>query len=347
MKTSDRRGASGHVKRHLLEDAAGRGFAAAIVATGTLTPGLLDLGAPVLADPPHTAQEGAVVSETVCRPNLQETLVYQAPESKEYAHRRAAVPATVDVSVNASARAHESTTDQEPGAGVLRRCALANTLHPQGNLVTVIDFSGAEGYYFEYDPGPQMVGLRVSRYGFREAAAEAVVTSANSELTNHGAVNREVHEACGNELLENLREVAPEGCKTGSCVVTEAFGDLKKEGTQFVIHVVGPVVAPDESGRAVPTKEQEKQLYKCYQNCLAAASARNVRSVSIPAISTGRNRFPLEQAAKVCTKAVVDYFQKHGRGSIETVSFACPNFSNRDAMIDALLEVTHASNPDP
>lgn len=184
------------------------------------------------------------------------------------------------------------------------------------------------------------VEIRIARGDITQRKTEAIVNAANAGMRGGGGVDGAIHRACGEELLEKLCEVAPDGCRTGQCVVTEAFGSLKDRGTDFVIHAVGPAIYANEQGQMVPTKEQESQLYDCYRNSLAAATAKKVRSVAFPSISTGIFGFPIERAAEISTKAVVDYFQEHGPGSIESVTFAFTDNDRESATLRALLNAS-------
>jgi O-acetyl-ADP-ribose deacetylase (regulator of RNase III) len=66
---------------------------------------------------------------------------------------------------------------------------------------------------------------------------------------------------------------------------------------KWVIHAVGSMW---QGG----TRREEEMLAECYRNTMAPATARGIRSISFPAISTGAFGFPSHQAALIATREV-------------------------------------------
>jgi len=134
---------------------------------------------------------------------------------------------------------------------------------------------------------------------------EAVVNAANAQLRPGGGVAGAIHRAAGSELDEECRQYAP--IKPGEAVMTNAY-NLPNEK---VIHCLGPVYGRDEPS--------DKLLADCYKNALRIADDKEIKSVAFPAISTGAFRYPMEEAAEVSLKTVVE---KAGElTSVEKVGF--------------------------
>jgi O-acetyl-ADP-ribose deacetylase (regulator of RNase III) len=91
------------------------------------------------------------------------------------------------------------------------------------------------------------------------------------------------------------------GCPTGQAVIT-AGGSLK---ARYVIHTVGPVYQGGGSGEAALLKS-------AYLESLKLASARGLKSLAFPAISTGVYAYPLEEAARIALRTAMDYLGEHG-----------------------------------
>lgn len=121
---------------------------------------------------------------------------------------------------------------------------------------------------------------------------EAVVNAANAQLAPGGGVAGAIHRAAGAGLYEEARPLAP--ISPGEAVVTGAH-DLPNS---FVIHTLGPVYGQD-----VPEAEL---LASCYRNSLALAEERGVSSVAFPALSTGIFGYPVQEAAEVALRTVVE-----------------------------------------
>ncbi|MDN5348304.1 MAG: O-acetyl-ADP-ribose deacetylase [Clostridia bacterium] len=131
---------------------------------------------------------------------------------------------------------------------------------------------------------------------------EAIVNAANSGLLGGGGVDGAIHRAGGPAIAEECRRIREEqgGCPTGKAVITTG-GRLK---ARYVIHAVGPVWSGGQRG-------EDELLASAYRSSLELAREKGIRSLSFPSISTGAYRFPLERAAGIATRTVVEYLKEH------------------------------------
>jgi O-acetyl-ADP-ribose deacetylase (regulator of RNase III) len=58
-------------------------------------------------------------------------------------------------------------------------------------------------------------------------------------------------------------------------------------------------------------KKAPELLASCYRRSLAVASANRLQSVAFPSISTGAYGYPLEEAAPIALKTVMNYLKSH------------------------------------
>ena len=121
-----------------------------------------------------------------------------------------------------------------------------------------------------------------------------------------GGVDGAIHRAGGPAIEAECRGLG--GCPTGEARITTG-GNLK---ARYVIHTVGPVY---KDGR----HREPELLASCYRESLKLASANGIKSLAFPSISTGVYGYPMEDAAKVALKAVIDYLAHHPE--IERVRF--------------------------
>jgi len=121
---------------------------------------------------------------------------------------------------------------------------------------------------------------------------EAIVNAANNRLAPGGGVAGAIHRAAGPDLWEECKKLG--GCETGQAKLTRGYG----LPALYVIHTVGPVY----SG----SSEDAKLLESCYRESLRVAKERGIKSVSFPAISTGIFGYPVEEAAKIALKTILD-----------------------------------------
>lgn len=135
---------------------------------------------------------------------------------------------------------------------------------------------------------------------------EAIVNAANQSLLGGGGVDGAIHRAGGPKILEECRQLG--GCPTGEARITTG-GNLD---ARYVIHTVGPVYRDG-------LHREPELLASCYRESLKLASAKGLKSVAFPSISTGAYGYPLADAARVALKTVKTYLTEHPE--IERVRF--------------------------
>jgi O-acetyl-ADP-ribose deacetylase (regulator of RNase III) len=132
-----------------------------------------------------------------------------------------------------------------------------------------------------------------------EQDTEAIVNAANERLIPGGGVDGAIHRKGGPSILEELRNKYTH-CPTGQAVITGA-GNLK---ARYVIHAVGPIYKDGKSG-------EPELLSSAYKNSLLKALEYNINSISFPALSTGAYGYPLEEAAKIALKTIIDFLKEN------------------------------------
>ncbi len=118
---------------------------------------------------------------------------------------------------------------------------------------------------------------------------DAIVNAANSGLVGGGGVDGAIHRRGGPAIMADTERRYPEGCPTGSAVISVA-GDLP---ARHVIHAVGPRL----EWRSLVAKQNCSR--GAYRTSLELASRHACRSVALPAISCGIYGYPVDLASRI------------------------------------------------
>ena len=126
---------------------------------------------------------------------------------------------------------------------------------------------------------------------------DAIVNAANAGLVGGGGVDGAIHHAGGPAIMEECDRIRADkgGCPTGSAVATSA-GKLR---ARAVIHAVGPRWRGGSHG-------EERLLASAYRSSLELAAARGYRTVAFPSIGTGVYGYPLQKAAEVALRTIME-----------------------------------------
>jgi O-acetyl-ADP-ribose deacetylase (regulator of RNase III) len=151
----------------------------------------------------------------------------------------------------------------------------------------------------------------------------AVVNAANAELRSGGGVAGAIHRAAGPQLEREARPLAP--IRPGEVVITGGH-DLPN---RYVIHTLGPVYGQD--------RPEAELLASCYRDSLALAEENGIDSIAFPAISTGIFGYPVEEAAEVALRTVVEEAERleHVR-LIRFVLFGEKDFEVHDEVLSEI-----------
>jgi O-acetyl-ADP-ribose deacetylase (regulator of RNase III) len=159
---------------------------------------------------------------------------------------------------------------------------------------------------------------------------DAIVNAANSRLAGGGGVDGAIHRRGGPGIMQETDRLYPDGCPTGSAVISGA-GNLP---AKYVLHAVGPVWGGGSRGEG-------ELLASAHRRCLELALEHDCRSIAFPAISTGVYGYPLELAARVAIRTAAAFVQEHGRPElVRFVLFGRPAY---DAFALVLAELVPAT----
>lgn len=138
-----------------------------------------------------------------------------------------------------------------------------------------------------------------------EESVDAIVNPANRHL-NHGAgIAKQIDELSGNIIRHHCKQVLKDNngsIPTGTAVVTEAGGKLK---CFYVIHAVGP------NAHEIKSMDDCARLLKSAVNdALKRGFEKHIKSLAVPAISSGVFGMDKDVVAETIIDTLVDYQKK-------------------------------------
>ncbi|XP_071528839.1 core histone macro-H2A.1-like isoform X2 [Panulirus ornatus] len=152
--------------------------------------------------------------------------------------------------------------------------------------------------------------LTVVQSDISTVTADAVVHPTNANLDFMGEVGQALSKAGGKELVQEVRELANCNGALQSCEVAVCNGC--KLPARWVIHVNGPT-----NGEV----DAFDKLERCVKNCLVLADTRNLKSLALPSIGSGKAGFPKQQAAQTIIKSICSYFVNVMSSSLKQIYF--------------------------
>ena len=142
-----------------------------------------------------------------------------------------------------------------------------------------------------------------------ELDTDGIVNAANEHLAHGGGVAGVISRQGGPAIQRESSEwIRRHGLvKTGSAAITSG-GDLK---AHHVVHAVGPVY--DHTPRSA------ELLGSAVRSSLQLADQNGLKSIGLPAISTGIFGYPIDEAAQVMLSTTIEYLSD--QSDLERVVF--------------------------
>ncbi len=144
--------------------------------------------------------------------------------------------------------------------------------------------------------------LELAESDITELDVDAIVNAANEELKLGSGVAGAIREKGGPSIQEECDRIG--GTPVGTAVLSGG-GDLK---ARHVIHAVGPRMGEGD---------EDRKLQSAIRSSLALADRHGLKSIALPAISTGVFGFPMDRCARILLTEIYRYLQ--GGTKIERV----------------------------
>ena len=148
--------------------------------------------------------------------------------------------------------------------------------------------------------------IRLVQGDITERQVDAIVNAANSYLQHGGGVAGAIVKKGGYIIREESDKIG--FTPVGTAVITEA-GKLP---AKFVIHAVGPRMGEGD---------EDNKLKSAVRSSLLLASEKGLKSISIPAISSGIFGFPKDRCAMILINEAFHYIKENPKSSLELIEF--------------------------
>jgi O-acetyl-ADP-ribose deacetylase (regulator of RNase III) len=127
-----------------------------------------------------------------------------------------------------------------------------------------------------------------------ELSVEVLVNAANDKLQLGSGVAGAIREKGGPSIQAECDRIG--GTPVGTAVITGA-GELD---AKHVIHAVGPKMGEGD---------EDRKLSSAVRSALALADRHGLKSIALPAISTGTFGYPIDRCARVTLTEIHRYLQ--------------------------------------
>ena len=127
-----------------------------------------------------------------------------------------------------------------------------------------------------------------------ELDVDALVNPANADLKLGAGVAGAILEKGGKSIQKECNRIG--GTSVGTAVITGA-GELE---AKHVIHAVGPKMGEGD---------EDRKLSSAVRSALALADRHGLKSIAVPAISTGALAVPMDRCARVTLTEIHRYLQ--------------------------------------
>ncbi|MDD5823723.1 MAG: macro domain-containing protein [Firmicutes bacterium] len=140
--------------------------------------------------------------------------------------------------------------------------------------------------------------LFLERNDITNMEVDAVVLPTNPWLEEGPGTSRAVFKAAGASRLEAACQRIGH-IDYGQAVITSGF-DLP---AKYIIHAAVPLYSKEDASA-------EAQLRSCYLESLKTASRSGLTSIAFPLLSSGRLRWPKDDAIRIATAAIEDFIRE-------------------------------------
>ena len=154
---------------------------------------------------------------------------------------------------------------------------------------------------------------------------DAVVNTTNERLDDTAGTSGRIFAASGPELRTEFTASFPEGCRTGSSIITGSY----QLPCHRLIHTVGPRWNIKYKTAA------ENALHGCYRSSMQCLLEHGLATIAFPCVYTPRKKYPRKEAIHTCLRTVRRFLENFG-DRIACVVFVVETEADRLSYVEHL-----------
>lgn len=143
---------------------------------------------------------------------------------------------------------------------------------------------------------------------------DAIVNPTDENFSGSSSLDNLIQKKAGEKLTKKLCKSGI--CHVGNCIITKGYNLNVKS----IIHTCTPKW---EGGY----ENECHLLYSCYVNSIELAVENDNKTIAIPSMSCGNNKFPLEKSANIAYYAAWKMMKKYNYKELSNIYFSCTNKS--------------------
>lgn len=139
---------------------------------------------------------------------------------------------------------------------------------------------------------------------------DVIINPTDEYFSSNYLIDKLIQKNAGEKLSKKLSKSGT--CQPGQSIITKGY-DLNVKN---IIHTCIPIWKGGYENELY-------LLYSCYKNSLELAVENDNKTIAIPSISSGNNKFPLDQSANIAYYAAWKMIKKYNSQDIEAIYFSC------------------------
>lgn len=154
--------------------------------------------------------------------------------------------------------------------------------------------------------------IKIVKEEIVDIKVDAIVNPTDEYFSGSFGLDKLIQKNAGQKLSKKLSKSGI--CKIGHCIITKGYNLNVKS----IVHTCVPKWEGGDDNEC-------HLLYSCYKNSIELAVENDNKTIAIPSISSGNNKFPLEKSANIAYYAAWKMMKKYNSQNLDTIYFSCTN----------------------